>query len=99
MVYEGVFNPGGKIDNWNTGKVYVGLFNDLAKPREYSVKVEFEKDEEYRTEVIEAIQQTVAFELKITNEVHNPFGYPRQYVKAVNEDEKRAAFFIPHENE
>ncbi|PSW04259.1 glycoside hydrolase family 9 protein [Photobacterium lipolyticum] len=38
------------------------------------------------------------FELNITTEVNNPFGYPRQYVKAVDDD-KQTAFFMPHNNE
>jgi hypothetical protein len=61
--------------------------------------LEFETEEALRDKAIATIQQSVGFELTITNEVHNPYGYPRQYVKAVNEDSKRAAFFVPHENE
>jgi len=59
----------------------------------------FETDDAFRNTAINAIQKSVDFELNITNDVHNPFGYPRQYVKAVNEANKKATFFIPHENE
>ncbi|MEZ8144389.1 chitobiase [Enterovibrio norvegicus FF-33] len=38
------------------------------------------------------------FELQITNEVNNPFGYPRQYIKNVDAD-KRTSFFIAQRNE
>lgn len=38
------------------------------------------------------------FELTLTTEVNNPFGYPRQYTKAVNGD-KQTAFFVAHNNE
>lgn len=38
------------------------------------------------------------FEITISNKVINPFGYPRQYVKGVNES-KREAFFVAHNNE
>ncbi|MDW1901114.1 glycoside hydrolase family 9 protein [Vibrio sp. Vb1337] len=38
------------------------------------------------------------FEITISNRVINPFGYPRQYVKGVNES-KREAFFVAHNNE
>ena len=38
------------------------------------------------------------FELTLTAEINNPFGYPRQYTKAVN-GEKQTAFFVAHNNE
>jgi hypothetical protein len=45
------------------------------------------------------INNSISFELAITNEVVNPFGYARQYVKAINEEKPRSAFFLPHQNE
>ncbi|WP_194437961.1 glycoside hydrolase family 9 protein [Vibrio fluminensis] len=48
--------------------------------------------------ITQVVNQAVEFELTITHQVANPFGYPRQYVKAVN-GEKRDAFFVAHENE
>ena len=41
---------------------------------------------------------TLNFELTLTAEVNNPFGYPRQYTKAVDGD-KQTAFFVAHNNE
>ena len=61
--------------------------------------LDFEKDPELIDSTIEAIRKSVEFELTITNSVHNPFGYPRQYVKAINESAFKPSFFIPHENE
>ncbi len=69
--------------------------------------VEIEKEESLRDKsikilrdkAISVIQRAITFELTITNDVYNPFGYPRQYVKATNEENKRAAFFMPHHNE
>lgn len=58
-----------------------------------------EKDEAYRIQAIDAIRKSVDFELWITSEVNNPFGYARQYVKATNEDKKRTAFFMAQNNE
>ncbi|MDN2480294.1 glycoside hydrolase family 9 protein [Vibrio agarivorans] len=49
-------------------------------------------------QVKDVIRNACQFELNITHRVANPFGYPRQYVKGVNED-KRDAFFIAHDNE
>jgi len=61
--------------------------------------LDFEKVDSLRDQAVTTIQQHVDFTLSITQEVTNPFGYPRQYVKATDEPNKRAAFFIPHENE
>ncbi|MCU4176146.1 glycoside hydrolase family 9 protein [Carboxylicivirga sp. N1Y90] len=58
-----------------------------------------ETDADNKQATMTAINKMVQFELNITNEVNNPFGYARQYVKAVNEDEPRSAFFLPHQNE
>ncbi len=60
--------------------------------------LDFEEDQALRQKAIATIQQHLDFTLSITNEVVNPFGYPRQYVKAIDEA-SRASFFIPHKNE
>lgn len=57
-----------------------------------------EKDSTLRASVLEALESTMRFELGVTSEVTNPFGYARQYVKPV-EGPKRTSFFFPHENE
>ena len=44
------------------------------------------------------VERACQFEVSITDKVANPFGYPRQYVKAVD-GEKRDAFFVAHNNE
>ncbi|KAF0814358.1 hypothetical protein IGB42_01259 [Andreprevotia sp. IGB-42] len=46
----------------------------------------------------DALRRGYAFELAATNEVSNPFGYPRQYVKHAGKPGK-TQFFIPHDNE
>jgi hypothetical protein len=61
--------------------------------------LEVEKETTFRSTALQAIRTAVDFELDITDEVNNPFGYPRQYVKATNETSRRAIFFIPHQNE
>jgi len=61
--------------------------------------LEFEYEISFKEIAKSTIQKSIDFELRITNEVNNPFGYPRQYVKAVNENKKKASFFIPHKNE
>ncbi|ASB50062.1 glycoside hydrolase family 9 protein [Alkalitalea saponilacus] len=59
----------------------------------------FETDSQYQSIAVDGVRRGVAFELAVTSEVNNPFGYARQYVKAVNEDSKRTSFFIPQNNE
>ncbi|EMK3394197.1 glycoside hydrolase family 9 protein [Vibrio parahaemolyticus] len=57
------------------------------------------EDDSVQTESIKRIvNRACEFEIKISNKVTNPFGYPRQYVKGVNES-KRDAFFVAHNNE
>ncbi|HAV1366027.1 glycoside hydrolase family 9 protein [Vibrio parahaemolyticus] len=57
------------------------------------------EDDSVQTESVKRIvNRACKFEIKISNKVTNPFGYPRQYVKGVNES-KRDAFFVAHNNE
>jgi hypothetical protein len=51
-----------------------------------------------REAVLKVVDQSLSFELAITREVANPFGYARQYVKEVGGG-KRSSFFFPHKNE
>jgi hypothetical protein len=59
-------------------------------------QVEPEADDQQAA--LQAITESLAFELAITAEVPNPFGYARQYVKDLGGG-KRSAFFFPHKNE
>ncbi|MBE4145582.1 chitobiase [Vibrio parahaemolyticus] len=57
------------------------------------------EDDSIPTESVKRIvNRACEFEIKISNKVTNPFGYPRQYVKGVSES-KRDAFFVAHNNE
>lgn len=48
--------------------------------------------------VLDAVRRSLRFELKLTHEVYNPFGYARQLVQN-RAGVKRAAFFFPHDTE
>jgi len=48
--------------------------------------------------VREAVQRSLRFELAVTSEVNNPFGYARQLVR-MGEGTLRTAFFFPHDTE
>lgn len=57
------------------------------------------EDDSARAESVKRLVNLACeFEITISNKVINPFGYPRQYVKGVNES-KREAFFVAHNNE
>ena len=47
--------------------------------------------------VLETIERSLRFELSVTAEVNNPFGYARQLVRT--EGKVRTAFFFPHDTE
>jgi hypothetical protein len=47
--------------------------------------------------VLETIERSLQFELAVTSEVNNPFGYARQLVRTEGKD--RTAFFFPHDTE
>ncbi|WP_413112684.1 glycoside hydrolase family 9 protein [Thaumasiovibrio sp. DFM-14] len=60
--------------------------------------LEVETDRSKAPTVQAVVENALRFELNISQEVHNPFGYPRQYVQPVGGD-KQSQFFIPHNNE
>ncbi|MEI7955314.1 MAG: glycoside hydrolase family 9 protein [Verrucomicrobiota bacterium] len=59
--------------------------------------LQFEDDAARKAAIGKGVAASLQFELAITKEVTNPFGYARQYIKDV--DGKRGAFFMPHRNE
>jgi hypothetical protein len=46
--------------------------------------------------VLDAVRRSFAFELTVTGEVTNPFGYSRQLVQSRN-GTRRTSFFFPHD--
>ncbi|SKA55199.1 glycoside hydrolase family 9 protein [Photobacterium toruni] len=57
-----------------------------------------EPDTKHQQQLRPVLVNALNFELTLTAEVNNPFGYPRQYTKAVDGD-KQTAFFVAHNNE
>ena len=51
-----------------------------------------------RRRALDAIRRSLEFELRITDEVANPFGYPRQLVQSLD-GRRRSSFFFPHDTE
>jgi hypothetical protein len=49
-------------------------------------------------QVRDAVERSLRFELSITGEVNNPFGYARQLVR-MGDGKIRSAFFFPHDTE
>ncbi|ASI89864.1 glycoside hydrolase family 9 protein [Vibrio mediterranei] len=66
----------------------------IALAEYLAIETNLERQQRFAQLVTQACQ----FELTVTAELFNPFSYPRQYVKGVDEP-KRSAFFIPHNNE
>jgi hypothetical protein len=56
-----------------------------------------ETDKSCRELALGTIKKALDFNLKITNEISNPFGYPRQ--SFLYKGQVQNGFFIPHENE
>jgi hypothetical protein len=48
--------------------------------------------------VRESVERSLRFELAVTSEVNNPFGYARQFVR-MGDGTLRTAFFFPHDTE
>jgi hypothetical protein len=55
-------------------------------------------DEMTRPKVLATVRKSLEFELAVTKEVTNPFGYARQLVQSTN-GLRRTAFFYPHDTE
>ncbi|UCE05137.1 MAG: glycoside hydrolase family 9 protein, partial [bacterium] len=55
-------------------------------------------DSEMKKKVLDAVKKAMTFELEVTEEVSNPFGYARQYVQNKKGD-RRTSFFYPHDCE
>jgi len=57
-------------------------------------------DEAGRAGALDAVRKSLAFELAITKEVANPFGYSRQLVQSKDGPAtRRSSFFFPHDTE
>jgi SAM-dependent methyltransferase len=59
--------------------------------------LDIETDVKYRVVALSTIKRALDYNLKVTREVDNPFGYPRQSFLYKNKVQN--GFFIPHENE
>ena len=55
-------------------------------------------DENMKRKVLETVKKSLEFELKITGNVTNPFGYARQYVQN-KKGERWDSFFYPHDTD
>ncbi len=55
-------------------------------------------DDAARKQVLDAVRTSLEYELKITDEVPNPFGYARQRVQS-KDGSRRTTFFFPHDTE
>jgi hypothetical protein len=57
-------------------------------------------DTEATAKALDAVRRSLAFELAVTGEVANPFGYSRQLIQSKDGvATRRSAFFFPHDTE
>jgi|GEM_PF-57013 len=59
--------------------------------------IDKEQDKNYRDAATRTVKKALAYNVRITREVDNPFGYARQTFSYKNE--VKDGFFIPHDNE
>lgn len=59
---------------------------------------ELEPEPRAKVRLLEAVEESLRFELSVTAEVNNPYGLARQYVQWAN-GRRATAFFLPHDNE
>ena len=55
-------------------------------------------DEKTQSKVLDTVRKAMTFELEVTEEVANPFGYSRQFVQN-KAGVRRTSFFFPHDTE
>jgi len=55
-------------------------------------------DEKTKKLLLDAIKKSMSFEIEVTGEVNNPFGYSRQFVQN-KEGIRNTRFFFPHDTE
>jgi len=55
-------------------------------------------DVDERGRALHSIRRSLEFELRVTEEVPNPFAYPRQLVQSLD-GRRRSSFFFPHDTE
>ncbi|UCE40080.1 MAG: glycoside hydrolase family 9 protein [Candidatus Aminicenantes bacterium] len=55
-------------------------------------------DEKTKNRVLVTVKKSLLFELEVTQEVANPFGYSRQLVRS-KDGRRRTSFFFPHDTE
>jgi hypothetical protein len=88
--------------NWwradNDGEIPFFHASDAGMPLLSLLRfIEVVPDSHLKVKIIETVKASLKFELSVTAEVKNPFGYARQYVKGL-ESGLRTSFFIPHDN-
>ncbi len=99
-----------RASNLEKRMIVAGYFiaNDSARPFWHASDAGFpivalsrylkkEKDESFRNKAIDVIKKALEYNLRVTNNVSNPFGYARQ--SFVYHNKVQDGFFIPHENE
>jgi Glycosyl hydrolase family 9/Cellulase N-terminal ig-like domain len=92
-------NRGTYHDYWQVGSGERPFFSpsDAGLPVVSLVQYARIADAANRRRALDAVRHSLEFELWVTRQVNNPFGYARQLVQMGRDGEIRAAFFFPHD--
>lgn len=95
LISEGKYH-----DYWRQGEDSRPYFNpaDAGLPVISLLEYRTIASPEAQARVLDAVKRSLSFELAVTGDVNNPFGYARQLVRMSN-GQVRAAFFFPHDTE
>ncbi len=87
-------------DYWRQGEGPRPYFNpsDAGLPVISLLEYRTIASPEVQARVLDAVKRSLGFELAVTGEVNNPFGYARQLVR-MGDGQVRTAFFFPHDTE
>jgi hypothetical protein len=97
---ERLITHDGQIDYWRADAGKRPFFHptDAGLPMVALLEYDLIARPAQQKAVRDAVRRSLNYELRVTGEVNNPFGYARQYVRMGN-GTLRTAFFFPHDTE
>lgn len=94
---EARLSPSGYFISDDTGRPFFHASDAGLPIIALNSYLKLEKDERYKNRAQNIINSNLKYQNRISSEVNNPFGYPRQTFR--NSAGIQNSFFIPHENE
>ena len=94
---EARLSPSGYFISDDTGRPFFHASDAGLPVIALNRYLKLEKDKQYKSRAQNIINANLNYQYRISTEVSNPFGYPRQTFR--NSAGIQKSFFIPHENE